>query len=100
MTNYSMEGRTYRYFKGPGVPLYPFGYGLSYSSFVYSGLVLDPVTVKVGTDVTIRVNVTNLGPYDADEVSTVHRDCNRDLGNFYLVSFLSRGELNPMNKAS
>ena len=71
MTNYSMEGRTYRYFKGPGVPLYPFGYGLSYSTFSYNDLVISPTTVKAGINVTIGVDVANMGPYDSDEVCSV-----------------------------
>jgi beta-glucosidase len=69
MINYSMEGRTYRYFKGPGVPLYPFGYGLSYSNFAYNGLVISPTTVKAGTNVTVAVNVTNVGLINSDEVN-------------------------------
>lgn len=71
MVNYSMEGRTYRYFKGPGIPLYPFGYGLSYSNFLYSGLMLSPSTVTTGVNITLEVMVTNVGPYDSDEVSFV-----------------------------
>jgi beta-glucosidase len=72
MTSYAMEGRTYRYFKGPGAPLYPFGYGLSYSDFRYDGLVINPEIVKAGTNVAVEVDVSNLGPYDSDEVSTLH----------------------------
>lgn len=69
MTTYSMDGRTYRYFKGPGMPLYPFGYGLSYSNFTYDGLTISPDVVRAGINLTVNVNVANLGPYDSDEVS-------------------------------
>ena len=65
MTDYTMEGRTYRYFSGD--PLYPFGYGLSYSKFEYTKLDA-PKSVPQGEVVKIRVAVRNLGPYDADEV--------------------------------
>jgi beta-glucosidase len=63
--NYSMEGRTYRYFKD--VPLYPFGYGLSYTTFKYSNLkvVGKPQT---GQPVTVSVTVQNAGPRAGDEV--------------------------------
>ena len=44
--DYSMKGRTYRYFDG--VPLYPFGYGMSYTSFGYSGLKLPAKTIRAG----------------------------------------------------
>ena len=71
MTNYSMEGRTYRYFKGPGTPLYPFGYGLSYGLFSYSNLVISPTTVKAGSNFTLKVDVTNQGKYVSDEVTGV-----------------------------
>jgi len=61
-TDYSMRNRTYRYFTG--TPLYPFGYGLSYSDFRYSDLSVenDPSGVKV--NVTLR----NSSPRDGDEV--------------------------------
>jgi len=70
MTNYSMEGRTYRYFHGPGTPLYPFGYGLSYFKFAYSNLRIVPLVVRPATNISITVDVNNLGPYDgsSDEV--------------------------------
>ena len=70
MTNYSMEGRTYRYFRGPGDPLYPFGYGLSYSSFQYTNLSLSGVSVRRGESVTVMCTVRNTGLYDADEVGS------------------------------
>jgi beta-glucosidase len=64
-TNYNMEGRTYRYFKGE--PLYPFGYGLSYTKFGYSHLSI-PVEAPVGKTVTVSVDVDNQGGLEGDEV--------------------------------
>ncbi len=63
--DYSMEGRTYRYFKGE--PLYPFGYGLSYTEFEYSGL-----KVSGRRDRTVSVDVTNVGDRDGEEVVQVY----------------------------
>jgi beta-glucosidase len=60
--NYSMEGRTYRYFKGD--PLFGFGYGLSYSRFQYSGL--KPRRTAQGAQVSVRVK--NDSKRDGDEV--------------------------------
>jgi beta-glucosidase len=68
--NYAMEGRTYRYFKGK--PLYPFGYGLSYSKFSYSDLSLPKQTVNAGDPVAADVTVTNTGKVAGDEVVEVY----------------------------
>ncbi len=65
-TDYSMQGRTYRYFKGE--PLYPFGYGLSYTRFVYSNLRIEPKSVKAGDAVKVSVDVMNSGDREGDEV--------------------------------
>ena len=65
MVNYSMAGRTYRYFEGD--PLYPFGYGLSYTTFTYSDLSV-PATVAAGKDLQGQVKVQNAGQVDSDEV--------------------------------
>jgi len=64
-SNYSMENRTYRYFKGDA--LYPFGYGLSYTSFNYDNLLI-PATAKAGKDITVNVTVSNTGKLDGEEV--------------------------------
>jgi beta-glucosidase len=63
--DYDMEGRTYRFFREE--PLYPFGYGLSYSQFEYSNLQV-PATIETGQPITISVDVQNTGEYDGDEV--------------------------------
>ena len=63
--NYDMTGKTYRFFKQE--PLYPFGYGLSYTTFKYSDLSV-PVSVRAGENVTVRVTVTNTGKVAGDEV--------------------------------
>ncbi|PRP84764.1 beta-glucosidase [Planoprotostelium fungivorum] len=67
--SYEMEGRTYRYFRG--TPLYPFGHGLSYTTFSYSGLVV-PSSVRAGDDANVTVTVRNTGDRDGDEVIQVY----------------------------
>jgi len=61
-TDYAMKGRTYRYFKGE--PLYPFGFGLTYSTFAYSGL----VAKRTAKGAEIRATVKNTSARDGDEV--------------------------------
>ncbi len=63
--DYSMEGRTYRYFKGK--PLYPFGHGLSYTTFTYNDLIL-PESITAGEPVNVSVEVVNTGDLAGDEV--------------------------------
>ena len=64
--DYGMEGKTYRYFDGE--VLYPFGYGLSYTSFSYDNLNLEQEEVSAGEPVVISVDVTNSGKRDGEEV--------------------------------
>jgi beta-glucosidase len=68
--NYAMKGRTYRYFEG--TPLYPFGYGLSYTTFTYTGLTLPTRAVAAGNPVVTEVTVTNSGPKAGDEVAQLY----------------------------
>ncbi|GAC1314318.1 MAG: glycoside hydrolase family 3 C-terminal domain-containing protein [Mucilaginibacter sp.] len=65
-TDYSMKGRTYRYMTAE--PLYPFGYGLSYTTFSYSNLKLSGNRVKKNVPVTAEATVTNTGKMEAEEV--------------------------------
>lgn len=60
------HGRTYRYFEGK--PLYPFGFGLSYTEFDYSGLRTSSETAKKNDTIKVLVNVNNIGKQDGDEV--------------------------------
>ena len=67
---YSMKNRTYRYFQGQ--PLYPFGYGLSYSKFEYSNLKLSAATLNAGDPLSIEVDVKNVSEREGDEVVQVY----------------------------
>lgn len=64
-SDYAMDGRTYRYFKGEA--LYPFGYGLSYTSFSYSNLTV-PKATGLNKKVPVSVTVKNTGKRDGEEV--------------------------------
>jgi beta-glucosidase len=68
--DYSMNGRTYRYFAGR--PLYPFGFGLSYTTFSYAGLKLPRHTIKAGDPLTVIATVTNTGGREGDEVAQLY----------------------------
>jgi beta-glucosidase len=64
--DYSMANRTYRYFTG--APLYPFGFGLSYTKFAYSNVRVDRTDVPANAEVTVSADVTNTGQAAGDEV--------------------------------
>jgi beta-glucosidase len=72
--DYSMANRTYRYFKG--APIYPFGYGLSYTTFRYA----NPETSDAGAGLPlkVKVNVTNSGDKDGEEVVQLYLSNKRD----------------------
>jgi beta-glucosidase len=74
--DYNMTGRTYRYFTGE--PLYPFGYGLSYTRFGYSHLSTSAASISDGDMLTVSVDVTNAGERDGDEVAQVYISANRE----------------------
>jgi beta-glucosidase len=68
--DYSMKGRTYRYFQKE--PLWPFGYGLSYTTFKYSGLTLPAASIGPNDPLTVRVTVSNVGKVAGDEVAQLY----------------------------
>jgi beta-glucosidase len=78
-----MKGRTYRYMTEK--PLYPFGFGLSYTSFHFDSIALSAPSVSAGSPVKASVTVSNTGKYDADEVVQIY------------VSRDERGENEPLS---
>lgn len=68
--DYSMKGRTYRYMTQ--TPLYPFGYGLSYTTFAYNGGKLSADRIGKGEAVTLTFDIANTGGRDGDEVAQVY----------------------------
>jgi hypothetical protein len=67
MTNYSMAGHTYRYYDEDR-SLFPFGYGLSYTTFKYLELDLSAASISEGDSITATIKVKNTGLYSSDEV--------------------------------
>jgi len=74
--NYDMKGRTYRYLNEE--PLYPFGYGLSFSTFSYGKPVLDKKAIHAGDGVKLTLPVTNTGKRNGEEVVQVYLKKNGD----------------------
>lgn len=68
--DYDMTNRTYRYFTGE--PLYPFGYGLSYTDFAYRNLRLSRETLADGQTLAVTVDVQNVGQRAGDEVAQLY----------------------------
>nr|AGS54152.1 beta-glucosidase [uncultured bacterium contig00051] len=68
--DYSMKGRTYRYMTEK--PLYPFGFGLSYTNFRFDSIKLSSPEIKAGACVKAAVTVTNTGKRDADEIVQIY----------------------------
>lgn len=65
-------GNTSYYLDYGAYPLFPFGYGLSYTSFAYSAIGLDKDTYKVDDTITVNFTLTNTGAYDGTEVAQVY----------------------------
>lgn len=97
MTDYSMKGRTYRYLLKKA--LYPFGFGLSYTDFVFTDFKLDYERVQVGEEITGTVNVANQGSFNGECVVQMYlryEDIRKNQPNFSLCFFncasIHRGE--------
>nr|WP_232496260.1 glycoside hydrolase family 3 C-terminal domain-containing protein [Novosphingobium kaempferiae] len=69
-SDYTMEGRTYRYFRG--TPVYPFGYGLSYTTFSYAPLTVEPIGGSIENGLRVRTSVTNTGERAGEEVAQAY----------------------------
>jgi beta-glucosidase len=68
--DYSMAGRTYRYFTGE--PLYGFGFGLSYSKFAYTGMKLSSSEIQAGDAIKVDVDIRNASNVAGDEVAELY----------------------------
>jgi beta-glucosidase len=68
--DYSMDNRTYRY--STALPLYPFGFGLSYAKFEYSHLSLKKSALKAGESLDVTFDITNQSDITAEEVAQIY----------------------------
>lgn len=93
--NYQMDGRTYRYMSTE--PLFPFGFGLSYSSFAYSEAKLSKNTLSSGEPVQVTVKVTNTGKVQGEEVVQMYVAHRSDLFRtpLYSLKGFKRIKLSP-----
>lgn len=95
--NYSMKGRTYRYYNGP--VQYPFGFGMSFTQFEYQPLISPAKQYLPGERITVTINVKNTGRMDGDEVVQAYIEYPQDdrmplkeLKGFKRVSVKKAGE--------
>jgi beta-glucosidase len=93
--DYSMQGRTYKYFKGD--PLFPFGFGLSYSDFRYSSLKTNKEAYRENETIATTVNLENTSPVAGDEIVMLYAAKDSKPDEKYLVGF-ERVHLNPGEK--
>ncbi len=92
-TDYTIKGRTYRYFTGK--PLWGFGYGLSYSTFKYGPVKLSAETLKAGDPISATVTVTNTSALAGDEVVEAYLKTPQADGPIHSLVGLQRIELAP-----
>ncbi|WP_345949639.1 xylan 1,4-beta-xylosidase [Mucilaginibacter sp. PAMB04274] len=91
--NYSMKGRTYRFMDNP---LFPFGYGLSYTSFSIGNAELGQMQVKPGEDIRLTVPVTNKGQRSGNETIQVYiRKVNDSEGPLKTLRGFKKVEVTP-----
>lgn len=86
--DYSMKGRTYKYMEEE--PLFPFGFGLSYTQFSYSNLKVSNKQLKKGNSITVTAEVKNIGKMDGDDVAQLYlipQKKNSGLAKFSLKQF-------------
>ena len=72
LTSQSPKDANKRYWNEENSPLFPFGYGLSYSTFRYDNLAVDKSVMEIGGTLTVSVDLTNTGEYYADEVAQLY----------------------------
>jgi len=92
-TDYSMDNRTYRYFKDE--PLYPFGFGLSYTVFNYNNLKLTKNVIRSGDSTTVSVEVTNTGKVQGEEVVQLYIKSDKDNKTVKTLKGFKRLIFNP-----
>ncbi len=92
-TDYSMDNRTYRYMKEEA--LYPFGYGLSYTSFQLSDVSVDTDEIEPGKKVGCLVNIKNTGDMTGSETVQVYVKVKRDGSPSWQLKGLKKVSLNP-----
>jgi beta-glucosidase len=92
-TDYTLKGRTYRYFSGK--PLWGFGYGLSYTTFKYGAVKLSAETLKAGDSLMATVSVTNTGSVGGDEVVEAYLKTPQANGPLYSLVGFERVTIGP-----
>lgn len=91
--NYDMVGRTYRYFEGK--PLYPFGYGLSFTEFEYSDISLSSNNIKPGDSAKVFIKIRNSGNFSGEEVVQLYIKASQDNITQKSLKGFTRVQLNP-----